>query len=236
MFRDDEMYPPPAGSRDDESREVEDDANDILDDVFGSEPGSPAFGGGGANDEYSDIPRLREKHETEGYRDGVTKGKAETVQKGFDEGYSLGAVLGLRIGKVLGLLEGVWGGVRSVKDESEVWDRERARLEVLVKEGREELRTESLFGAEWWGEDGIWKYDVPGEGGEVVWEDVAKAHPLVVKWEGIVDEEVKRWGLDLKIMDNRRGEDEVAERDATDKILDTPAQPTTGVQKKELAW
>ncbi|KAK8907766.1 hypothetical protein QC760_003649 [Botrytis cinerea] len=84
--------------------------NDDFDDVFGSEPGSPTLDGrdmrdgdmfGVGNTEISDIPRLKEKHETEGYRDGVTKGKSESVQKGFDEGYGLGAVLGLRIGKII---------------------------------------------------------------------------------------------------------------------------------------
>ncbi|KAG4433081.1 hypothetical protein IFR05_011447, partial [Cadophora sp. M221] len=84
--------------------------NDDFDDVFGSAPSSPSLlphQPTTGNLEPSDIPRLREKHETEGYRDGVTKGKGESVQAGFDEGYGLGAVLGLKIGKILGILEGV---------------------------------------------------------------------------------------------------------------------------------
>ncbi|TVY31571.1 Uncharacterized protein LSUB1_G008387, partial [Lachnellula subtilissima] len=91
--------------------------NNDFDDVFGSAPPSPSFENPrGGNLEPSDVPRLKEKHETEGYRDGVSKGKAETVQAGFDEGYGLGAVLGLRIGKNLGLLEGIWRAVHAGED------------------------------------------------------------------------------------------------------------------------
>ena len=66
--------------------------NDDFDDVFGSEPGSPTFEGrdghngdmfGNGNTEISDIPRLKEKHETEGYRDGVTKGESGKCTKGI---------------------------------------------------------------------------------------------------------------------------------------------------------
>ncbi|KAF8862490.1 hypothetical protein BDZ45DRAFT_573628, partial [Acephala macrosclerotiorum] len=183
-------------------------ANDDLDDVFGSAPPSPSFDldrdtnhDRHTNDEYSDIPRLKEKHETEGYRDGVTKGKGESVQVGFDEGYGLGAVLGLRIGKVLGLLEGILAAVKAV--EGEQWDGERKRVDSLFAEAQKELKTQSVFGRKYWGEDGIWIFEVPGdaEGKDVVFEDVARAHPFVKKWDGIVDAEVKRWGLDLRIMD-----------------------------------
>ena len=208
-------------------------ANDSLDDIFGFDSDEPQDSSAGGNEEWSDIPRLREKHETEGYRDGVGQGKATTVQKGFDEGYHLGAVMGLKIGKLLGLLEGIHKALVGVTGEDE-------RLGKLAKEAREELKTESVFGREWWGEDGIWKFEVKGEGDEeVTFEDVAAQHPVVVRWEEIVKEEIARWGIDLDIL---AGEEEGA------REVDTPVKESLhttqqGGQKdiapgaaKELSW
>ncbi len=231
-------------------------ANDDFDDVFGSAPPSPTFdhdtdtahktGLRSGNLEPSDVPRLKEKHETEGYRDGVTKGKAESVQKGFDEGYSLGAVLGLRIGKILGLLEGICAALKAGGEEYTV---EVERVEVLWADAKKELTTQSVFGREWWGEDGVWKFDVPGEkdGKEVVFTDIAGAHPLVMKWEDIVGEEVKRWGLDLRVMDGEHDEvstkeEETSKQERTKKDRSAEASEATGpgkimgVVKKDLNW
>jgi flagellar biosynthesis/type III secretory pathway protein FliH len=123
--------------------------NDDFDDVFGSAPPSPTFEHDAhdlqdtrirsGNVEPSDIPRLKEKHETEGYRDGVTKGKAESLQKGFDEGYSLGAVLGLRIGKILGLLEGITAALNGGGKE---YSEEKERVEALWVEAKADLSTQ----------------------------------------------------------------------------------------------
>ncbi|APA08793.1 hypothetical protein SS1G_02581 [Sclerotinia sclerotiorum 1980 UF-70] len=219
--------------------------NDDFDDVFGSEPGSPAFDVrdghdgdtfGGGNTEISDIPRLKEKHETEGYRDGVTKGKAESVQKGFDEGYGLGAVLGLRIGKVIGILEGIFGAVSvsAAKSEDTKWTDERSRLEELFKSAKEELKTEKVFAREWWGEDGIWKFEVPGEkeGKDVVFPDVAAAHPLLKKWEGLVEEEIQRWSLDLEFMEGNEEEAVPAKQ----QIKADAVEQKMGTVKTDLNW
>ncbi|CAD6446116.1 f3c2aa3c-62bc-4fce-8aa3-251fee2e708c-CDS [Sclerotinia trifoliorum] len=219
--------------------------NDDFDDVFGSEPGSPTFDVrdghdgdmfGGGNTEISDIPRLKEKHETEGYRDGVTKGKAESVQKGFDEGYGLGAVLGLRIGKVIGILEGIFGAVSvsAGKSEDTQWTSEKSRLEELFKNAKEELKTEKVFAREWWGEDGIWKFEVPGEkeGKDVVFPDVAAAHPLLKKWEGLLEEEIKRWSLDLEFMEGNE-EDAVP---AKQQIKADAVEQKMGTVKTDLNW
>jgi hypothetical protein len=228
-------------------------SNDDLDDVFGSAPGSPFFPDHDNHDdihagnwklegnaEVSDIPRLKEKHETEGYRDGVTKAKAESAQQGFDEGYSLGATLGLRIGKILGLLEGISHAVQSAaKDptnkEDEEWAVQRARMEKLLVDARVELKTQNVFGKEWWGEDGIWKFEVPGEGEgrEVLFPDVAGAHPLVVKWEEVVKKEVGMWGLDLGVLDGERDEKDVGKRKETQE--EAPPSEAPGAAK-ELAW
>lgn len=235
MFRDSTMFPPHLPS--DTEQPPLPHQNDTLDDIFGSSPPSPtnAFALNGnrhaGNTEPSDIPRLQEKHETEGYRDGVTKGKGETVQTGFDEGYGLGAVMGLRIGRILGVLEGLYYAVASDGGEGR-------RVKGLWEDGKRELRTERVFGVEWWGEDGIWRFDVPGEGkggSEVVFGDVVGAHPLVRRWEGVVGEECGRWGVDLGVLEN----EQLDEQHTMDSIVnnaDTGSPPKLGGQKPELSW
>lgn len=228
--------------------------NDDFDDVFGSAPSSPSLlphQPTMGNLEPSDIPRLREKHETEGYRDGVTKGKGESVQAGFDEGYGLGAVLGLKIGKILGILEGVLTGLRGEEMGSE-----RVRVEKLVGEAKEELSTKSVFAREYWGEDGVWRFEVEGEKeetGEVLFPDVAAAHPLVRKWEGLVEGEVRRWGLDIGILDGGREREReemddggVSGKGAQGKEVrrgEVESEPVAagmakvlGISKKDLSW
>ncbi|PQE16192.1 ABC1 domain containing protein [Rutstroemia sp. NJR-2017a BVV2] len=178
--------------------------NDDLDDVFGSAPGSPSFGG--EQETVSDIPRLKEKHETDGYRDGVTQGKAQSVQKGFDEGYGLGAVLGLEIGRMIGILEGLFGAVTAAASKNaDMWSEEVRRMEDLLRRAKEELKTEKVFGREWWDEDGIWKFEVPGE--DVVFPDVAAAHPLVKQWGEIIRREIEKWTLDMKLMEGNDNAD-----------------------------
>jgi hypothetical protein len=261
MLRDDDAFPRHIVMESNNADEVADFydqrtyTNDDLDDVFGSAPPSPILEHDthisqdtslrSGNLELSDVPRLKEKHETEGYRDGVTKGKAESVQKGFDEGYNLGAVLGLRIGKILGLLGGVCAALKAGGEE---YKGVSESVEALLAAAKRELTTQSVFGRVWWGEDGIWKFEVPGEkdGNEVVFTDVAGAHPLVMKWESIVAEEVKRWGLDLGIME---GDYEVHAKDEeTSKQEPTKGNhgaevseaaglaKVMGVAKKDLNW
>ncbi|KAH7386473.1 hypothetical protein BKA64DRAFT_711697 [Cadophora sp. MPI-SDFR-AT-0126] len=227
-------------------------ANDDFDDVFGSAPSSPSILPShlnAGNLEPSDIPRLREKHETEGYRDGVTKGKGESVQAGFDEGYGLGAVLGLRIGKILGMLEGILAGLKGL-------GMERERMMALVESANKDLSTQSIFGREYWGEDGIWKFEVGKEGqpegeGEVVFTDVAAAHPLVRKWESVIDEEVGRWGLNLGIFDGEAGDEgemedvsagkgaqgrEVKKGEVESEPVAAEMAKVLGISKKDLSW
>ncbi|EXJ70184.1 uncharacterized protein A1O5_06252 [Cladophialophora psammophila CBS 110553] len=66
----------------------------------------------------SDVPSLRRQHMTDGYREGLSVGKARVMQRGFDAGYPLGVELGLRVGKVLGVLEGVIHGSEGCKPRS----------------------------------------------------------------------------------------------------------------------
>ncbi|KAG9231251.1 hypothetical protein BJ875DRAFT_383383 [Amylocarpus encephaloides] len=259
MLRDDAIFPAATGipgedidGADSRDAIITDPplTNDTFDDVFGSAPPSPnldpensgtaIWHPSGGNIEPSDVPRLKEKHETEGYRDGVTKGKGETVQAGFDEGYGLGAVLGLRIGKMLGLLEGLDGAVShgAKIERGEEWGKEARRMHMLLADGRRELATESLFGTEYWGVDGIWTYPVPGEhqeGFDLVFTDVADAHPLMVKWNRIVDDEMQKWDMDLSLMDHEPAA-EPLEEPTSKKRTEVPQVDNDGGPKNELSW
>lgn len=178
----------------------------------------------------SDMPRLRATHSTAGYRDGIAAARTPWLQRGFDEGYSLGAVLGLRVGYMLGVLEGLWAAfvsgekkVRKNAGESEGEGTEDARgneeaerLSKLLAEAKTELALEKVFGKEWWGEDGMWKFAVePPRGGdgngnqthghddendddggeEVTFVEVADQHPLLDRWSNIVRAEMQRLGV-----------------------------------------
>ena len=87
-------------------------------------------------------------------------------------------------------------------------ERERARIGKLLRQAREELAIEKVFGGEWWGEGG-WRYEVVGEGkgeGEVTWKEVVDQHPVVRKWERRVGEEVERRGVRRGVFEGRERE------------------------------
>lgn len=173
----------------------------------------------------SDIPRLRSIHVTAGYRDGIASSKAAYVQEGFDEGFSLGAVLGRRVGYVLGGLEGMVnalkqggreGEERRVKgverarrgDGDEAAGDEEGRRKALVDEtkrlhadAQKELKTEKVFGREYFNEEGIWHYDVEGAEQDTTFEVVADAHPLLKSWEGRIADLTRRWNIDMSLIE-----------------------------------
>ena len=159
--------------------------NNRLSDVFSdSPPTSPTKA------DPSDIPRLRGTHSTAGYRAGISASKERSLPPGFDEGYSLGAVFGLRVGYVLGILEGLYSA-HSQEDEG------RKESRQLLEEAREQLAIEKIFGSEWWGEDGVWRYEVLGNEEEVTFPEVVDAHPLVKRWVERVDREMNIAGVKM---------------------------------------
>ena len=184
-------------------------SNDLFDDVFGSAPNSPILSGGREDDfaaerlnahEVSDIPRLRSRHVTEGYREGIAESKEKFIQEGFDEGYSLGAELGLQAGWCLGVLEGVCkaldkaqatGGKRSQADP----EAEEVQPDELFKRAQEEMQMQKLFDPAYFGSDGIWLYDVPGSEDETTFRQVAIAHPILSKWLSTTRATADRVGL-----------------------------------------
>ena len=201
---------------------------DPFDDVFGSdsEAGAaplPPHGSGtqthGQENMTPDIRRLQVTHSTTGYREGITEGKAQSIQAGFDEGYGLGANVGLKAGQILGLLEGIAAALAQQQQKQQApatdagadgsGEHAHAHSTSLLAEARAELKTESIFDQAYWSPDGSWKYDVTSSrtDGEILFEDVADAHPLIVKWKRITDEEMRRWDLHLDLA-SLRGEEQ----------------------------
>ena len=171
-------------------------ANPLSDIFSDSPPASPSSTSRSAD--LSEIPRLRSKHSTAGYRDGITIAKEKFLQPGFDEGYSLGATFGLTVGSLFGKLEGLCLAKRDERADGVEQDSRLMKMLVVM---RQELGLENLFGREWWGEDGIWKYQVkPRDDGiptesDTTFEDIVKSHPLVAKWDVLAEQEIVKAGI-----------------------------------------
>lgn len=189
-------------------------APELFDDVFGSAPSSPTrtddnlsrtttrVAGPSTSQHPSDIPRLRSTHVTSGYREGVAVSKEKYVQKGFDEGYSLGAELALKAGQCLGILEGLLDGLPSAAGRREgERSAEGMELSQLVDEAESSLKVEKLCGREWFGEDGVWTFDVPGQDDAeetgVSFSEVASAHPIIKHWTDVVQRVATERGIRL---------------------------------------
>lgn len=204
-------------------------ANDALDDVFGSGPSSPTaehHDAPSGSVHPSDMRRLETEHSTAGYREGVSVAKESSMQAGFDEGFSLGASVGLRAGQLLGMLEGIADSMRGRDDPDAV------RVGELLSEAREELSIGTIFKPDYWAEDGNWKYEVqPAQGeDEVVFIDVAEAHPLIRKWTAIADEQLSLWKIDRTILDDETGQ-------RLDSVMDEPiASSAVPTARKPLDW
>ncbi|KAJ6444081.1 ABC1 domain-containing protein [Purpureocillium lavendulum] len=201
--------------------------DELLDDVFGSEPPSPA----GERWEPrstahpSDMHRLETEHTTAGYREGITASKESSMQAGFDEGFSLGAAIGQQVGHLLGLLEGVFDAVKGESGEA------AKTMESQLATAREELARSRIFSSDYWAPDGNWTYEVQvAEGADILFSDVAKAHPLVRKWTEVVDEYTTQWGIDKTVLHE---EDVPRLSSATDGPLASSAPPTSN---KPLDW
>jgi hypothetical protein len=172
---------------------------ELFDDVFGSAPSSPTIsrddqfrsslsGTAGVGSQHpSDIPRLRSTHVTSGYREGLASSKEKYMQEGFDEGYSLGAELALKAGWCLGMLKGMVNYDGAVSNVSaSICQGQDTRPVPILAEAEAALKVEKLFGREYFGEDGVWTYNVPGQDDAeergVGFAEVASAHPVIKHW------------------------------------------------------
>ncbi|KAG8156971.1 hypothetical protein KVR01_013193 [Diaporthe batatas] len=194
----------------------------------------------------SDIHRLRQSHATAGYREGITAAKAGSVQAGFDEGFGVGGAVGLRVGWLLGVLEGVAAALGSSSSSSSSSTADEAgEARAMLASARAELDLRGVFGPEYWGEDGIWRYEVgggeggqEGEEGEVLFSHVAEAHPLVRKWTAAVEGVMARWGVegDLPLLRRREGDDGDEQQQPVPAKAVAPARPDAKAASDALSW
>lgn len=182
---------------------------DPLDDVFGSAPASPTSPNNGedngntiSTNESSDIRRLRTTHVTTGYREGIAQSKDQHIQAGFDEGYSLGAELGLKAGWCLGVLDGVFRALATripASSSPQGTEDPSAEVKLKLQSAQDELQMEKLFDKDYFGGDGVWLYDVPGQDDEgndaISFEEVAAAHPLIRQWTTDASELARAFGI-----------------------------------------
>lgn len=101
-------------------------------------------------DIMSDLPALRRQHMTDGYREGLSVGKAKVMQQGFDQGYPAGVTIALRAGNVLGVLEGMIAA-KDVEHEFRLEIRnvyEQARTELVVSDMLKNISDEEIMGHE----------------------------------------------------------------------------------------
>lgn len=206
-------------------------ADDPWNDVFGSAPSSPTFE---AEDDTarawdahpSEMPRLRQEHVTAGYRDGVTASKAKSIQVGFDEGFSLGATIGGMAGELLGILEGIANAVRNTNGPAS------SQAHDLKAQAKSELSTNSIFSKDYWDAEGMWTFEVKTAGpeDEIVFPDVAKAHPLIQKWSGIVQAQIQNWKIDPKIVGDNDTEHPEPNKRANSEAANLQTKPQDGLE------
>lgn len=112
------------------------------DDIWASDhennPATSSQGQPQAEDLLSDLPTVKRQHMTDGYREGLSVGKARVMQKGFDNGYPIGVMIALRAGKVLGCIE----GILAAKD---IPDAHRADVRRTYEQVRSEFAISSLL-------------------------------------------------------------------------------------------
>jgi len=210
--------------------------NNHLDDVWGSDDNettshsTPHTSSSTAHP--SDIPRLRQEHTTAGYRDGISTAKGTSVQAGFDEGFGLGATIGLRAGELAGVLEGLVNAVLSRPSLQSSSEETAGRMKGLLEEARKDLSVQSVFGSEYWEGDGTWKYEVGHPEGEegTVFSDVAMAHPLLKKWDGIVKGEAERYGIDWDVLRDEAAEERRREEGVKGEVKEVRAKGTTALE------
>ena len=197
-----------------------------LDDVFGGVDQS-AHSAAENPSHPSDVNRLQAEHTNAGYREGITVAKASSVQVGFDEGFTLGATIGLKAGQLLGTIEAIFEALKGQPGDG------AAAAEKLMADAREDLSTARVFGSDYWAPDGNWTYEVVAAAGDdqVLFSDVADAHPLIRKWSQIVDEQVNMWQIQLSLLD-----DETGPRVDTTSVAEPATDGVAAKSKQTLDW
>lgn len=165
--------------------------------------------------------------------------------EGYGLGASIGAYAGRLLGVLTGLVGALTSSPspsNTGTGEDTAEHHENERLRTLLETATKELSVLSVFGEEYFARDGTWRYEVQSqatptlasslalgkesgegteeEGGEehIVFADIAAAHPLVRKWDGILKQEARRYGLvwDVLLPEGEEGQGHDHEEDGKD--------------------
>lgn len=184
-------------------------STDYLGDVFSDSPPSSLRA---PTPPLSSHAQLQAAHHTAGYRDGISAGKESSLQSGFDEGYPLGADMGRRAGRMMGILEACLTaliGPASSREEASksqvdmnMESRNLFLLEITALHDRasKELRLEQLLTAEYFDENGVWKYSVSADSEDenFTFKEVVGEHPVMKEWEEIIQSLLDRIGVRIE--------------------------------------
>jgi hypothetical protein len=78
-------------------------------------------------------------------------------------------------------------------------------VEVLER-ARAELAIGELLGEKWVDGEGVWKWEVEGEG-EASVREVAAQHPVMREWDERVKQLAEWWGVDLRAVETSLGDE-----------------------------
>ncbi|KAK4989441.1 Essential protein Yae1, N terminal [Elasticomyces elasticus] len=155
--------------------------HDQLDDVFGSRSPSPLHNEETTTDTLHGPSNAASPEHSDIARlrsthttNGYRDGISESKAKFVQEGFDEGYSLGAVLGLRAGWILGVL----------------------------EELKTQALFGQQYFGPDGIWLYALSQHNEDqedVTFVEVANAHPLLQNWEASIMDLVKSLALDLSL-------------------------------------
>lgn len=101
-------------------------------------------------DVLSDLPTIKRQHMTDGYREGLSVGKAKVMQNGFDAGYPVGGSIALRAGKIIGCIEGIMA-VKTLADAQRTLatkQYEQAKQELAITALLKDIDDQTLMQSE----------------------------------------------------------------------------------------
>lgn len=123
--------------------------------------------------ENSEISALRRIHAKQGYLEGLSSAKEESLQEGFDKGYPSGAQIGIAVGKILGKLQ-------FISTISDLDPQVKSQARRLLTEAKNELMIQKVLNRKHF-DDGL---SLPDDN-----------HLLVQRWEQTVNELTNGIGL-----------------------------------------
>lgn len=171
---------------------------------------------------------------------GLLDGIAESVSGGTLPGGSCGVNETAADPEGKGQVEPLLGEGSDDKNASD--DDDKLRITRLSRTAREALKVEAVFGADYWFPDGTWKFDVvrgasdATEPEDIVFEDVANAHPLIREWTAVAEEEARRWGVNMDVLAVSTETADAVEETREKEQVPLAAKPVAESKNSRLDW